>query len=95
MSYKTFTNFTSEEIEKHIDVYILNGLAPSPDIKMKFGQQSNKPLNRNDAIHHALEPNATCHHKEFKKFFCIHDPRILTPPRKTHPNFKVDHWLKH
>ena len=95
MTYKTFTNFTPEEIEKHIGVYILNGLSPSPDIKMKFRNQKNEPVNGNDAIHHALGPNATCRHKEFKKFFCVRDPRMVTPPRKTHPNFKVDRWLKH
>eukprot|EP00957_Ditylum_brightwellii_P167469 12748706-Ditylum_brightwellii.AAC.1 len=58
MTYKRFTNFTPEEIEKHIGVYILNGPSPSPDIKMKFRQQKNEQVNGNDAIHHALEPNA-------------------------------------
>ena len=95
MTYKMFTNFTPEEIEKHIRVYILNGFSPSPDIKMKFRNQSNEPVNGNDAIHHALGPNATCCHKEFKKFFCVRNPRMVTPPRKTHSNFKVDRWLKH
>eukprot|EP00957_Ditylum_brightwellii_P115039 8774630-Ditylum_brightwellii.AAC.1 len=56
---------------------------------MKFRQQSNKPVNRNDAIYHVLGPNTTCCHKEFKKFFCVRDPRMITPPRKTYPSFKV------
>eukprot|EP00957_Ditylum_brightwellii_P003410 258423-Ditylum_brightwellii.AAC.1 len=29
MTYNAFTNFTPEEIEKHIGVCILNGLSPS------------------------------------------------------------------
>eukprot|EP00957_Ditylum_brightwellii_P106975 8161373-Ditylum_brightwellii.AAC.1 len=36
-----------------------------------------------------------CHHKELKKFFCVHDTRIITSPHSTHPHFKVDCWLKH
>eukprot|EP00957_Ditylum_brightwellii_P003015 230557-Ditylum_brightwellii.AAC.1 len=62
---------------------------------MKFRQQNNEPVSRNDAIHHALGPNTICCHNEFKKFFCICDPRMITPQHKTHPNFKVDCWLKH
>eukprot|EP00957_Ditylum_brightwellii_P177834 13545904-Ditylum_brightwellii.AAC.1 len=60
---------------------------------MKFRQQSNKPVNGNDAMHHALGPNTMCCHKEFKKFICVRDPRMITLPRKIRPNFKVDHWL--
>eukprot|EP00957_Ditylum_brightwellii_P094196 7171627-Ditylum_brightwellii.AAC.1 len=62
---------------------------------MKFKNQSIEPVNGNDAIYHALGPHAMCCHKEFKKFFCVCDPRMVTPPSKTHPNFKVDCWLNH
>eukprot|EP00957_Ditylum_brightwellii_P153244 11663483-Ditylum_brightwellii.AAC.1 len=73
MTYDTFANFTSEEIERKIGIYTLNGLSLPP----------------------ALGPNTMHCHKEFKKLFCVGDPRIVTPSCSTHPNFKVDCWLKH
>eukprot|EP00957_Ditylum_brightwellii_P013216 997438-Ditylum_brightwellii.AAC.2 len=64
MAYDMFTNFTPAEIEKHIGVYTLNGLSPSPDIKMKFSQQKNKEVNKNDAIYKSLGSNTVRHHKD-------------------------------
>ena len=39
--------------------------------------------------------NAVRRHRHFKCFFSIQDPRIRTPSRKTHPNWKVEPLLKH
>ena len=34
--YPNFQPFTMEEIMKHLGLYILHGLSPSPQVKMKF-----------------------------------------------------------
>ena len=31
----------------------------------------------------------------FKCFFSAQDPRLMTPPKNTHPNFKIDPWMLH
>ena len=73
----------------HISLYIINGFAPSPQVTMKFNTQEKDPVNGNDFITSALGKNIERRHQEFKAlFFCV-DSAKLTPPRKSHPNRKV------
>jgi len=43
--YKDFTKFTLDEIMRHIGLYLLQGLSPSPQIEMKFTLQHKNPVN--------------------------------------------------
>jgi hypothetical protein len=56
--YPDWTPFTQTEIEMHLGLHILNGLSPSPQVKMK----SQDPVNGNDAVHKAFDPNAERRH---------------------------------
>ena len=96
--YKDFTNFTLDELMKHIGLYLFQGLSPSPQVEMKFHSQSDDPVNGNDFIHSSFGGNTTRskrRHRHFKSFFSSVDPRIPPPSRTTHPNWKVHPLLKH
>ena len=92
--YPNFVKFTTEEIEKHIFLYVFQGLSPSPRVEMKFKSQERDCVNGNDFIARHF-PNGAQRHKQFKCFLSLQDPRIYPPYRKTHPNFKFDPFLKH
>ena len=54
------------------------------------------PVNRNDLCREVFNgKEGARRHREFKYFFASVDPRYATPPRTTHPNWKVDPMLKH
>ena len=78
--YKNFSPFTVEKIMQHIAVYKINGLNPSPQVEMKLHTQSEDPIQGCDIIANTLGANASRRHREFKSFFAIADPRIMTPP---------------
>lgn len=85
--------FTPSEIERHIGLYFLNGLSPSPSVDMKFKNQTDDPVNGNDMVHRIFGPNAEQRHKIFKAFLCVQDPMINIPPRKENPFWKVSSFL--
>jgi hypothetical protein len=89
-----FVPFTPLEIQRFLALYILQGLLPSPQIKMKFVPQSVDKINGNDMCYRVFGKNASTRHKTFKAFFTIQDPRKIVPSRSTHPNFKVDPFLR-
>jgi len=96
--YKDFTQFTLEELMRHVGLYLLQGLSPSPQIEMKFTSQHEDPVNGNDFVHTSFGGNVSRsrrRHRHFKSFFCSVDPRIPVPSRETHPNWKVQPLLKH
>jgi hypothetical protein len=76
-------------------LYLLNGLSPSPQIKMKFKSQVEDPINGSDICHRIFGKNAEKRHKHFKASFSCQDPMLSTPPRKMHPNHKIDNPLSH
>ena len=79
---------------KHIGVYFLNGVSPSPRVEMKMNAQSVDPFNGNDMVYNSLGPNSERRHRHFKCFFSVQDPRIAIPSKKTHPNWKIEPLLK-
>jgi hypothetical protein len=93
--YPEFTSFSPSEIKSFIGLYLLNGLNPSPQIKMKFKSQIEDPINGSDLCHAIFGKNAEKRHKHFKAFFSCQDPMLPTPSRKTHPNHKIDNFLSH
>lgn len=92
--YKDFVPFTVHEIMKHIGVYFIHGVSPSPQVEQKMRSQVDDPINGNDMVYNAMGANAIRRHRHFKCFFSVQDPRIQIPSRKTHPNWKVEPILK-
>ena len=83
------------EMMKHIGVYFLQGVSPAPRVELKMKSQSVDPINGNDMVYQALGSNTERRHRHFKLFFLVQDPRIATPSRKTHPNWKIESILKY
>ena len=80
---------------KHIAIYKFNGLSPSPQVEMKLCTQEEDPIQGNNLIASAIGPNGIRRHREFKSFMAVVDPRYQTPSRDTHPNWKVEPFVKH
>ena len=93
-NYSHWKPFSIDEVQKHLGIYIFNGLSPSPQVTMKFNTQEKDPVNGNDFVASAFGVNAVRRHKEFKAFFACADPLLPTPSRKTHPNWKVQKFFK-
>jgi hypothetical protein len=92
--YPTFEKFTPVEIKRHLGLYLLQGVAPSPQIESKFSSQKRDPIHGNDMVHDAFGGNAVLRHKQFKAFFAVQDPLIATPSREEYPNWKVREMIK-
>ena len=56
--YPDLEPFSLIELRKHIDVYFIHRLAPSPHVSMKFKLQRDNVLNGNDFVKTCLVPNA-------------------------------------
>ena len=93
--YKLFTN---KDIIAMLGVYIIDGLAPSPQLTMKMQPQSKQPTHGNNKVASAIGTGYQQKHRSFRHFFACQDP-LLTPPHKDQcPNFKVNEffrWLRH
>ena len=95
--YPDFKPFTPTELRKHIGVYFVHGLSPSPHVNQKFQSQADNPMNGNDFVKSCLGPNATRRHKHFKHFLAVQDPLQINPSREQYPNWKVEPlliWMK-
>ena len=88
------TPFTPHEIHNFLALYILQGLSPSPQTKMKFVPQLVDKTNGHGMCSRIFGRNASTQHKAFKTFFTIQDPRKMIPPRSSHSNFKIDPFLR-
>ena len=64
--YSDFYPFTLDEMRRHLGVYIVHGLSPSPEASMKFNTQSEDDINGNNFVHRNLGPQAVCRHKHFR-----------------------------
>ena len=93
--YPDWVPFTHEEIEKNLAIYIIQGLNPSPQLEMKFVMQESDPIQGNDLIYNSFAPKCVRKLKHFKAFFSVCNPLVPTPSKKSHPNFKVDNFLRH
>ena len=90
--YPNFKPFKTHEIRQHLGLYVLHGLAPSPQIEQKFKPQHIDPVNGNDFVYNSFGRdggNRERRHKEFKSMLAVQDPRIDTPPREDFPNWKI------
>ena len=91
--YPDYIPFTNDELRKHIGLYMVHGLAPSPQVSMKFSSQEQDEINRNDFVKRSLEPASTRRHKHFCRFFATQFPINLAPTRTHKPNWKLDPFL--
>ena len=93
--YPFWKPFSFEEIEHHLALYFMQGLNPSPQIEAKFSSPEQDLIQGNALCYRIFGANADRRHKEFKSFFCVADPSRPTPPKSTHPNHKVDKFMRH
>lgn len=96
--YSDFSNFTLNELMRHIGLYLLQGLSPSPQVEMKFHSQAEDPVNGYDFVHKSFggKPSLSKRrHKHFKCFLASVNPTIHVPNRASHPNWKIHPFLKH
>jgi hypothetical protein len=91
-----FKPFKNVDILQMIGVYIIDGLAPSPQLVQKMQPQEKQPTHGNDRIASVMAPGWQQKHRSFRHFFACQDP-LMTPPLKTQcPNFKINElfqWL--
>jgi hypothetical protein len=93
-----FKPFKNEDILQMLAVYIIDGLAPSPQIVQKMQDQERQPTHGNDRIAAVIGPGWQQKYRSFRHFFATQDPLTTPPPKKQCPNFKVDElfrWLRH
>jgi hypothetical protein len=93
-----FKPFKNEDITAMLGVYIIDGLAPSPQLTQKMQDQERQPTHGNDWIAAVIGPGWQQKHRSFRHFFATQDPMMMPPPKTQCPNFKVDElfrWLRH
>ena len=80
----------------HLGLYMLNGIAPSPQVEMKFESQRDNPTNGNDLCHNIFggKSKGIDRHKQFKRYFACVDPRKQTPDPKDAPNWKIEPLIR-
>ena len=54
--YPDWTPFTPVEFRKHIGVYMINGVSPSPSVGMKMKSQNDDDINGNDFVRRCIGP---------------------------------------
>jgi hypothetical protein len=91
--YPDWKPFMVTEIKKFIGLYILQGLSPSPQVKIKFKPQSIYAINGSDLCSSVFGENTEKRHKQFKSFFAVQNHLLPVPSKITHPNGKVDPFL--
>ena len=90
--YEDFVNFSTDELMKHIGIYLLQALSPSPQVEMKFHSQVEDPVNGSDLVHRSfggIAWKSEKRHRHFKAFFCSVNPMLNVPSQDTHPNWKI------
>jgi hypothetical protein len=93
-----FKPFKNKDVSAMLCVYIINGLAPSPQLTQKMQDQERQPTHGNDRIAAVIGPGWQQKHRSFRHFFASQDPIMTAPPNKQCPNFKVDElfqWLRY
>ena len=62
---------------------------------MKMKDQTEDPFQGCDEIANVMGKNVKIRAQQFRKWFCVQNPYLPTPPRESHPNWKIDPFLKH
>ena len=89
-----FKPFSTKDIMQMIGIYILDGIAPSPQVEQKMQPQSKQWIQGNDFVVSSIGKGYQQKLQEFHHFFGTQDP-LMTPPKKDEcPNFKVDEFFR-
>ena len=78
--YENFERFTPDEIRRHLILYSIQGLNPSPQLHMKMKHQREEPIQGCDAIANAMGANVKKRAQQFKKYFSVRHPYQEIPP---------------
>ena len=91
--YPYFKPFSNDELRKLIGVYMVYGLAPSPQVSMKFELQQEDDINGNDFIKLCMGPASVRRHNHFRLYFSTQCP--IKPPQSqsSRTNWKIDPFL--
>jgi hypothetical protein len=93
-----FKPFNNEDIVQMLGVYILDGIAPSPQLVQKMQSKSKQPTHGNDKTASTIGLGYQQKHRSFRHFFGCQDPLMTPPPEDKCPNFKIDEffrWLRY
>ena len=87
-----------QDMNVQIGALILDGLAPSPQIRKKMVPQTKDETHGNDFIAKHVGSDYERKQKCFRAFFGCQNPLTVPPPRGECPNFKVDElfrWMRY
>ena len=90
--------FTNKDIVAMLGMYIIDGLAPSPQLTQKMQPQLKQPTHGNDKVASSIGMGYQQKHRSFPHFFACQDLLTTPPPKDQCPNFKVDEffrWLRY
>ncbi len=85
--------FTNRDIVSMLGVYILDGLAPSPQLVQKMQPQSKQPAHGSNRVAAAIGMGCQQKHCSFWHFFACQDLLVTPPPKDKCPNFKVNEFF--
>ena len=61
--------FSPRELEQPLSMYMIQGLNPSPQLKMKSKSQNTESMQGNDLVFRSIGENFDKRHKQFKRYF--------------------------
>ena len=93
--YPSWKPFSLDEFKKINALYKYQGLNPSLRIDMKFKYQAEDPLQGSDLCSKIFGVGAETRYKQWEALVTLQCSKKPVPPKTTHPNFKVDPFLKH
>ena len=76
-------------------MYMIQGLNPAPQLKMKSKSQSSESMQGNDLVFRCIGENFEKRHRQFKRYFAVQHPYLPIPDTNIYPNWKLDPFLKH
>ena len=74
-NYPNFKPFTPGEIDIYLGILLSNGINIKPQLEFWFHSPPTHKVYGSDYIEHYF-PRDKTRLKEFKRFFCLYDPRI-------------------
>ena len=77
-----------------IGSYIIDGLAPSPQLQKKMQSQDKQRTHGNDFIASRFGSGYRQKYRSFRHFFGCQDPLMMPPSEEMCPNFKVDEFFR-
>ncbi len=80
--------FTNRDTVSMLGVYILDGLAPSPQLIQRMQLQSKQPTHGNNRVAAAFGMGCQQKHRSFQYFFVCQDPFLDSSPKRQVPKLQ-------